>query len=396
LHFSFFILHSFIVALACNFSTQAIGAEPELLERKLLDEGWIELFDGETLYGWKPTGEAEWEVAGGEVRTAGEKPGFLMSTTRWADYVLHVEFKTPDAKTNSGIFLRTPLEPKNPAGDCYELNIAPPENPFPTASLVGRQKASLPEDDFPATGQWHTFDVTAEGERITIVLDGERVFEYGDASPVRIGHIGLQSREGPVAFRNVRLRPIGLQPLFNGRNLDGWSSERAERSRFEVTDASELQVLNGPGQIETERDLGDFVLQLDCKINGDGLNSGIFFRTLREGRWAGYESQLNNVFKDGDRTKPADFGTGGIYRRQPARRVVADDHEWFTKTIVADGPHMAVWVEGYQVSDWTDERPPRDNAREGFRAGPGVIAIQGHDPSTNLLFRNIRAAELPH
>jgi Domain of Unknown Function (DUF1080) len=377
------------------FCSAVIAQEPELLERKLLDEGWIELFDGQTLYGWKPTGEAKWEVADGEVRTAGERPGFLMSTTRWADYVLHAEFKTSSDNTNSGIFLRTPLEPKNPAGDCYELNIAPPANPFPTASLVGRQKASLSEDDFPVTGQWHSFEVTAEGDKITIVLDGERVFEYGDASPVRIGHIGLQSREGPVAFRNVRLRPLGLQPLFNGRNLDDWSSERAERSRFDVTDEGELQVLNGPGQIETERELGDFVLQLECEINGDGLNSGIFFRTLREGRWAGYESQLNNVLRDGDRTKPADFGTGGIYRRQPARRVVADDHEWFAKTIVAEGPHMAVWVDGYQVSDWTDERPPRENAREGFRAGPGVIAIQGHDPSTNLLFRNIRAAELP-
>jgi hypothetical protein len=378
------------------FFSAVNAQEAQLLERELLDDGWIQLFDGQTLYGWKPTGEAEWEVAGEEVRTTGEKPGFLMSTTRWADYVLHVEFKTPDAKTNSGIFLRTPLEPRNPAADCYELNIAPPDNPFPTASLVGRQISSFANEVFPDPGGWHTFEVTAHGERIAIVLDGERVFEYSDASPVRIGHIGLQSREGPVAFRNVRLRPLGLQPLFNGRNLDGWSSERAERSRFDVTDDGELQVLDGPGQIETERELADFVLQLDCKINGDGLNSGIFFRTLREGRWAGYESQLNNVYRDGDRTKPADFGTGGIYRRQPARRVVADDHEWFTKTIVADGPHMAVWVDGYQVSDWTDERPPRENPREGFRAGPGVIAIQGHDPSTNLLFRNIRAAELPH
>ena len=56
---------------------------------------------------------------------------------------------------------------------------------------------------------------------------------------------------------------------------------------------------------------------------------------------------------------------------------------------------MAVWVNGYQVSDWTDERSPHENAREGFRAGPGVIAIQGHDPTTNLLFRNLRIVELP-
>src|SRR5262249_22288455 len=156
----------------------------------------------------------------------------------------------------------------------------------------------------------------------------------------------------------------------------GWSSERGEKCKFEITNQGELHLTNGPGQIDTEMDFANFVLQLECKVNGDGLNSGIFFRTLRKGRWAGYESQIQNRFKDGDRTKPKDFGTGAIYRRQPARRIVADDHKWFTKTIVADGPHMAVWVNGYQVSDWTDTRPLKENAREGRRDGGGAIAIQ--------------------
>jgi hypothetical protein len=74
---------------------------------------------------------------------------------------------------------------------------------------------------------------------------------------------------------------------------------------------------------------------------------------------------------------------------------VAEDREWFTKTIVANGPHIAVWVNGYQVSDLTDERPPHENPREGLREGPGVIALQGHDPTTNFLFRNLRIVELP-
>jgi hypothetical protein len=375
-------------------SSYAFAAEPKLLPQELLNDGWITLFDGQSLYGWQPTGDAKWGIADGEIRTRGDTPGFLLTTTEWADYELHVEFRAGGA-TNSGIFLRTPLEPRNPARDCYELNIAPADNPFPTASLVGRQKVEFPDDSFPKADAWHTFEATLKHGQVTILLDGERVLENIDPSPVRIGHIALQSREGPVAFRNIRLRPLNMQTLFNGQGFEGWSTERAERSRFEVTEEGELQVLDGPGQIGTERELADFVLQLECKVNGDGLNSGIFFRTLREGRWAGYESQVNNVFKDGNPTKPADFGTGGIYRRQPARRIVADDREWFTKTIVADDRHMAVWVNGYQVSDWTDERPPHENAREGFREGAGVIAIQGHDPTTNLLFRNIRAAELP-
>jgi hypothetical protein len=355
------------------------------------------LFDGQSLFGWQPVGDAKWDVTGGEVRTDGTRPGFLMTTSEWADYELHVEFRAP-ATTNSGVFLRTPLEPKDPATDCYELNIAPADNPFPTGSFVGRQKVPAPlsearQGDSPQ-GEWHTFEVVAWGGWIRAELDGKPMADYSDGSPIRIGHIGLQCNSGPVAFRNVRLRPIQLAPLISD-GLVNWSTERAENSAFELDDDNELRVRNGPGQIETKDEYGDFVLQLECRVRGSGLNSGIFFRALRDARWAGYESQIHNGVTGGDRTRPADFGTGGIYRRQPARRVVAKDFEWFTKTIVADGPHMAVWVNGYQVSDWTDDRPPHENAREGLRLGKGVIAIQGHDPTTDFEFREIKVAELP-
>ena len=127
----------------------------------------------------------------------------------------------------------------------------------------------------------------------------------------------------------------------------------------------------------------------------DGLNSGIFFRTLREGRWAGYESQIHNSFKDGDRTKPEDFGTGAIYRRQPARRVVADDHQ-----VVHEDDRCGRAAHG-GVGEWVSgERLDGQAAGEGERprgaaAGGGAIAIQGHDPTTDFLFRKIQAVELP-
>jgi hypothetical protein len=351
-----------------------------------------------------------------------------MTTTEWGDYELSVDFRAPSA-TNSGVFLRTPLEPKDPAVDCYELNIAPVENAFPTGSLVKRQRVlSVPESPSPnpspqgggertsgvapqvggertsgisphAGDEWHTFVVTCWKGWITVELDGQRVADYQDPKPVRMGHIGLQSNSGPVEFRNVRLRPIEVWPLLTTGDLANFDTERAGECQFELLPDDdkdfELHLTNGPGQIETKEDFTNFVLQLECKVNGKGLNSGIFYRTLREGRWAGYESQINNVFKADDRTKPADFGTGGIYRRQPARRVVADDGKWFAKTIVVDGPHVAVWVDGYQVSDWTDDRPAAENAREGLRLKGGTIAIQGHDPTTDFLFRDFRIAELP-
>jgi hypothetical protein len=64
-------------------------------------------------------------------------------------------------------------------------------------------------------------------------------------------------------------------------------------------------------------------------------------------------------------------------------------------TLVPTGPHVSVWVNGYQVTDWTDDRPEHDNPRNGLRTKPGTIALQGHDPTTNLRFRNLKIAELP-
>jgi hypothetical protein len=89
------------------------------------------------------------------------------------------------------------------------------------------------------------------------------------------------------------------------------------------------------------------------------------------------------------------LGTGGVYGRQPSRKVVSNDNKWFTYTIVADGPHIALWVDGYQTADYIDEQPDADSARKGRYLGKGAITIQGHDPSTDLNFKNIRIAELP-
>jgi hypothetical protein len=155
-------------------------------------------------------------------------------------------------------------------------------------------------------------------------------------------------------------------------------------------------VINGPGQIETHSRFADFVFQGKVKINGKHLNSGIFFRNIPGEFWRGYESQLHNGFKNNDPADPIDFGTGGIYNRVPARRIISEDFTWFTKTIVCNGPNISVWVDGYPVTSWTDTRPPDDNPRQGFRNQAGTITIQGHDPTTNLLFKDLEAIELRH
>jgi hypothetical protein len=399
-------MRSLLVILLCCLLHPSARAEHDQLTTDQIRDGWISLFDGQTLFGWQQVNDVDWHVVDGEIRATQGEVGYLMTTSEFADYALYLEFKAkPD--TNSGIFLRTPLQPKDPAQDCYELNIAPTDNPYPTGSLVKRHRAkvmaaggtpklrAIGESVTPWDGKWHSYGVRMIGNTISVQIDGREVSGLHTEDAVARGHIGLQHNSGEIAFRNVRLKPLRTKPLFNGKDLDGWNTNRAEVSEFKVTPAGELRVLNGRGQIESDASFGDFVLQLECFVDGDALNSGVFFRCIPGDFMMGYECQIQNGMQDGDPTKPVDCGTGGFFRRQNARSIIAKDREWFAMTLIADGPHMAAWVNGHQVSDWTDTRKPHDNPRKGLRLEPGTLAIQGHDPTTDLRFRNLKIVELP-
>ncbi|MBN8625350.1 MAG: DUF1080 domain-containing protein [Planctomycetes bacterium] len=372
-------------------ATPAPYPYPVKLTDAEIADGWLSLFDGATLYGWEPSAPADWKVADGAITVSSGEKSLLCTTSDFGDYVFKCDFKAVPA-TNSGIFLRTPLKPSDPAKDCYELNIAGPEtSPFSNGSFVGRQKATK----FIDSSDWRTYEVTAEGAHLVVKIDGETVLDYTDPAPLGRGRIGLQHNMGPVAFRNIKLKPLGLKSIFNGKDLAGWKNHPESKSVFVVNAAGEINVKNGRGQLESNAQFGDFIARWDCFSNGKHLNSGVFFRSIPGDLTNGYECQVQNGYKDGDRTKPVDCGTGGFYRRQDARAVLADDFQWFTQVLVVSGPHMACWVNGTQVSDWTDTRAPHDNPRNGLRLAKGTLILQGHDPTTDLNFRNLQAAELP-
>ncbi|MDO5113944.1 MAG: DUF1080 domain-containing protein, partial [Planctomycetia bacterium] len=206
----------------------------------------------------------------------------------------------------------------------------------------------------------------------------------------------LTAAEGKTSsFRRVMLRPKGMEPLFNGENLDSWNSYPEMPGRFSVDrENHRLVIKNGPGMLETKDSYANFVLQATIFTAAKNLNSGIFFRCIPGEKMNGYESQIHNGCRDGDRTQPLDAGTGAIFRRTTARYVPANDQEIFYKTIVANGPHIAVWVNGLQVTDWTDTRKENPNPRRGLRLEPGTIMLQAHDPTTDVYFYDIRIQPL--
>lgn len=352
-------------------------------------QGWISLFDGKSLFGWEVPTISNWHVEGDAIVVDSGEKSLLLTAFDLDDYELRCDFHL-SAGGNSGLFLRTALNAANPATDTYELNICDSHPTHKTGSLVARHIA----ENVPAVeGAWHTFRVICEGPRIQVWLDGQQIVDFTDTSDaVRLtGRLGLQMNQGRAAYRNVCIRPLKFRPLLNGQDTTGWRPVPGSKSEFAVRDGL-LHVSNGPGFLETEETFSNFAMKVEARINGDGLNSGVFFRAQPGTEAApshGYEMQLHNGIRDGDRSKPADSGTGAIFRRVAARYVPANDREFFTAVLIAQGDRFASWVNGYQVVNWQDTREPNSNPRAGKRLEAGHLSLQGHDPTTDLDFKSV-------
>lgn len=166
-----------------------------------LGSEWETLFDGRTLAGWKATSDANWRVEDGAIVVDSGARGFLIHKDRFQNYELTVEFKAARG-ANSGVFLNTKHGNLDLTQDCYELNIAPPDNPFPTGSLVARAKV----EGAGETDTWRRFDVRVENGRVTVRLDGKEILDYRGEKPASGNLLGLQLNQGRVAFRNIRVR----------------------------------------------------------------------------------------------------------------------------------------------------------------------------------------------
>jgi len=165
---------------------------------------WTTLFDGKSLNGWNAIGNANWEVADGVIQ-ATKGTGFLVTPASYGDFQITLEFWVSD-DANSGVFIRC-SDPKTiSAANAYEVNIFDqrPDPSYGTGAIVNVAKVTSP---IKTGGKWNTYDITAKGPKMTIVLNGTRTVDVEDATHAR-GPIGLQYGAGTVKFRNVRIRTL--------------------------------------------------------------------------------------------------------------------------------------------------------------------------------------------
>jgi hypothetical protein len=171
--------------------------------------GWVSLFDGKTIGSeWDRVGETNWRVEEGAIvadKRTSKTPAHLVTRNKYKDFQLYVEFWASD-DANSGVFLRCQDPAMITDRSCYEVNIFDQRKDptYGTGGIVHFVEVNpMPK----AGGKWNTYEITAKGRRITVVLNGQKTAELHNGLFVE-GPITLQHGEGVMKFRKVALKPM--------------------------------------------------------------------------------------------------------------------------------------------------------------------------------------------
>jgi hypothetical protein len=189
-----------------------------------LPDGFTSLFNGKDLTGWKATGDPKvWGAEKGVIYVDKGGGGWLLTEQEFGDFDLRVEYKMSKG-ANSGVALRTP-DKGDPAYVGMEIQLIDDEG-WPD-KLADWQHTGSIYNVVPAAklnnkpiGEWNTIHIVAKGNHVTIEVNGKQVVDanledykekHGAKHPGLSrakGHVGFQSYNTRVEFRNVFIKPL--------------------------------------------------------------------------------------------------------------------------------------------------------------------------------------------
>jgi|SRR5579871_5440460 len=229
--------------------TATVLSLPAPADDKPDSEGWVQLFNGKDLTGWKlpdnpnrafteiittkndagaitcfdgkrPNGDLVhlWRFENGEIIGSGPSTHLFSERGDYVNFVFRVEAKINDGG-NSGQYFRTKFEPGFPAG--YEAQInATHSDPIRTGSLYPDGRTKLKEhkneicvmDTAPhKPDEWFTQEVTATENHIVIKVNGKTTVDFFDPdNTFTKGHFALQGHDPKteVHFRKIEVKEL--------------------------------------------------------------------------------------------------------------------------------------------------------------------------------------------
>ena len=189
------------------------------------DKGWVTLYNGKDLTGWKTTGNWLPQKDGSLLikPRPGEKgwqrySAYLTSEKKYKDFILEVEYKYPP-KGNSGVYFRIgdPQDPVKTGIECQVLDSFGKATDKMTAHDHGGiiRTVGPTKNMSKKPGEWNKMIVTCKGYHLKVNLNGEKIVDIQlDETPVKDrpleGYISLQDHGEPnnLHFRNIKIKEI--------------------------------------------------------------------------------------------------------------------------------------------------------------------------------------------
>lgn len=411
------------------------------------DPGYVSLFNGKDLTGWKglvenpitrskmkakqlATAQAkadeimrkDWTIENGCLTYVGNGYDNICTEKQYGDFEMLVDWRldAAGAEPDAGIYLRG--TPQVQIWDIARTNVGAQVG---SGGLYNNQKyKSIPSHvaDNP-TGEWNTFRIVMQGDRVSVWLNGDNVVDnvimenYWDRSqPIPyIDQIELQAHGSKVWYRDIYVKEFaspkpyelsaqekkeGFRPLFDGVTMHGWIGNLQD---YIAEDGCIVLYPNhgGGGNLYTEEEFSDFILRFDVWLT-PAANNGLGVRTPTEGdaAYVGMELQIldneDPVYKD---LQPYQYH-GSVYGVIPAKRGFQNKPgEWNTEEVYFKGNKVRVKLNGTVIVDGDIKE-----ASKGFtetmdhREHPGLSNPKGHlgflGHGSHVKFRNIRIKEL--
>jgi hypothetical protein len=427
------------VCLVTIFASLLIAAASLAAEQPLNQppEGFVALFNGKDLSGWKgllkganenpekratlapdqakklqqeadDLMRAHWKIVDGVLVYDG-KGSSLCTAKDYGDFEMLVDWKI-EKGGDSGIYLRG--SPQVQIWDTARRTVGAQVGSGGLYNNKKNPSKPLKLADKPV-GEWNTFRIIMIGDKVTVYLNGELVVDnvvmenyWNYNKPIfPTGQIELQHHNSVLYFRNVYIREIlsaqekleGFVPLFNGRDMAGWTGNT---NGYYAKDGRMIcDPKKAGGNVYTADEYSDFTVRFEFKLS-PGANNGLGIRAPLTGdaAYVGMEIQiLEDSAPQYKNLQPYQFH-GSIYGVAPAKRdCLKPVGEWNTEEVTAKGRQVTVKVNGKTIVDADIDKastPQTMDHRDhpGLKRDKGHIGFLGH--GDYLEFRNIRIKTL--
>jgi hypothetical protein len=404
-------------------------------------EGFVPLFNGKDLTGWKgllgnPIQRAKadsemlgkmqvvadarmraaWYVQHGELIFSG-KGDNLCTVKKYGDFEMYVDWKI-NKNGDAGIYLRG--SPQVQIWDTSRRDVGAQVGSGGLYNNQVNESKPLKLAD-NAIGEWNNFHIIMKGDRVTVYLNGVLVVDntilenYWDRNlPIfPVEQIELQAHGNLVYYRDIFIREIpsvqpdtlsdeekqaGFKMLFDGTNMHEWVGNTKEY----VTENGNIVVHpenGGHGNLYTKDEYSDFDFRFEFQLT-PGANNGIGIRAPLEGdaAYVGMEIQvLDNDAPIYKNLHPYQYH-GSVYGVIPAKRgFLKPLGEWNSEEIIAKGNHITVILNGTVILDGDIAEASKNGTADG-KEHPGLKRTSGHigflGHGDVVRFRNVRIKPL--